>query len=566
MQVPLGETALLVQLGDAADDAAARRVRALVEALAAARLPGVSDLVAAHTTITVHCTEPSVRPAIERWIERWTDEHARSNDVNAMGEANGAPARELVVPVSYGGRFGEDLAAVADHCGLTPSAVIEAHAAARYVVRAIGFTPGFPYLAGLPPQLAVPRRRTPRLAVAAGSVAIGGAQTGIYSIESPGGWHVIGRTHLALFDPIRTPATLLSLGDGVRFEPIAATTFRRRLRTLPPTPRAAARPRRVSEALFEVVEAGPQTTLQDLGRPGLQAQGITPGGALDTQALRLANRLVGNADATLGLEFGLVGPQLRARRALRLALTGASVAKVPGGRPFEVEAGTLLDLRLVTRGARGYLAVAGGFDVPPVLGGRGTDLRARFGGLDGRALQAGDRLFGPRGAPRLAASPLPAPNWFVDAAHLCGRDLHAPIRLLRGPQADWFAVETWNTLLARAFLVTTHSDRMGVRLAGPLLPLAQPRELLSEGVVAGTVQVPPDGQPIVLLADRQTIGGYPKLATVVAADLGRLAQRRPGDAVRFEVVHLATAHAAAAEEERAMAMLDVALKLHGARR
>lgn len=598
--VPLGESAVLVRVGTVVDEATAARVQALAAALQEPPLPGVVDVVPANATITVHFAGSSTArdaaplPAAGRsFAERVRAIEARAAAVTGVVAVT---APERLVPVVYGGSFGPDLDHVAAVCKLAPADVIEAHAAGRYAVRAIGFTPGFPYLAGLPAALAVARRPSPRVAVPAGSVAIGGAQTGIYPIESPGGWQLIGRTPLALFEPARAPATLLSLGDRVRFEPINAATFRRRLRSVaeaaaaaapaPSPSRPPARARRDparrdsahAEPLLEVLDAGPQSTLQDLGRPGLQRHGITPGGAVDPQALRLANRLLGNRDDAPCLEFALVGPQLRTLHALKIAVTGASVAGLAGGRPLEVAAGTRLDLRTVTRGARGYLAVVGGFTVERVLGGCGTDLRARFGGLGGRVLRAGDRLCGaapPRArsratsrakgaAPPLAAPPLATPpDWFVDAAHLCGRDLRAPLRIVRGPQADWFSAETWGTLLARAFTVTVRSDRMGVRLDGPPLLLPEPRELLSEGVAAGTIQVPPDGQPIVLLADRQTIGGYPKIANVVAADLGRLAQRRPGDTVRFERIELEAAPPLADEEERAMAMLSVAMRLRG---
>lgn len=573
--VPLGDAALLVPLGAGLERGTLARVRATASALATARPAGVLDIVAAYGTVAVHFDPRRIaRGAVAEWLARTIEPCATAGD--AAGVA-APPVHSL--PVVYGGAFGPDLEEIAERSRLTPAAVIELHAAGRYVVAAIGFTPGFAYLAGLAPELATPRRSTPRLVVAAGSVAIGGPQTGIYSIESPGGWHVIGQTPARLFDPGRTPAALLAGGDEVRFEPIGARAFARRLRTV--TAARHAVPAR-AVAAFEVVDGGTQSALQDLGRPGFAAQGIAPGGALDRLALLAANRLVGNPPEAAALEFALTGPRLRVLRPLRIAVAGARVVGIACGRPLELAAGSLLDLRELRHGARAYLAVAGGFAASPVLGSRSTELRAHFGGHAGRALQAGDQLEVPaakgraasRAGTRSAKASLlaPTPTWWVDSALLCDRPRFAPLRVVRGPQAEWFHDDAWASFLARAWTLTPRSDRMGLRLAGPPLPLlpevssplaAAPRELLSEGVASGTIQVPPDGHPIVLLGDRPTIGGYPKLATVISADLGRAAQLRPGETVRFEEVSLAAADAALAMQERELARLDVALQLRG---
>jgi KipI family sensor histidine kinase inhibitor len=562
---PLGDAALLARTGGG--EGGAVRALALAEALDRAALIGVVAVVPAYATVAIHF-EPRaiVTPRGESpmaIVARWIEEIAASDLV-----ATARSPQTHALPTGYGGKLGPDLAFVAEQASLSPADVIERHAAASYRVAAVGFTPGFGYLAGLPRELATPRRATPRLVVAAGSVAIGGDHSGVYPLDSPGGWNVIGRTSVRLFDPSREPAALLAMGDHVHFEPVGARAFAKRARSVaeespvPAVARVAA-----SHATLEVIEAGLQTTVQDLGRPRLQAQGIAPGGAVDRFALRVANRLVGNDEGAAALEFALMGPRLRVMTATRVALTGAEIAGVPNGRPFAVEAGTLLDLRALTRGARGVLALAGGLDVPRVLGARATDLRAKFGGFEGRALQAGDRLAtnpvaGRAGVVATLREPARA-SWFVDSSRAWFRPADEPLRLVRGPQADDFDDAAWSTLLSRPFTVTARSDRMGVRLAGPPLARRDASERQSEGVASGTLQVPPDGQPIVLLADRQTIGGYPKIANVVAVDLGRLAQRRPGDTVRFQEIGLAEAEALDREEARAWALLDAALRLRG---
>ncbi|MBM4013436.1 MAG: 5-oxoprolinase subunit PxpB, partial [Planctomycetes bacterium] len=319
----LGNTAWLVRVASRVDPEGLAQVRAVARALCERPPAGVSDIVAAYATVTVHF-DPAVvaRAAVGAWIDA----------VLARGAATpGAAATATtahVLPVRYGEPFGPDLALVAERSGLSAADVIERHAAGRYVVAAIGFTPGFAYLAGLAPELATPRRATPRLEVAAGSVAIGGAQTGVYPLLSPGGWNVIGRTSERLFDPARTPAARLCGGDSVRFEPVAARRFARRLRTvaLPPAARAAPLARAMKRAAaFEVLEPGTQSSLQDRGRSGHAAQGVAPGGALDPLAAAVANRLVGNAPAAAVLECALTGPRLRVLRPVRVALAGARV-------------------------------------------------------------------------------------------------------------------------------------------------------------------------------------------------------------------------------------------------
>ncbi|HEU0114172.1 MAG TPA: 5-oxoprolinase/urea amidolyase family protein, partial [Thermomicrobiales bacterium] len=286
-------------------------------------------------------------------------------------------------------------------------------------------------------------------------------------------------------------------------------------------------------------------SVQDLGRPGRMRAGVTPGGACDRAALTLGNRLVGNPPDAAGIEATLAGPTLRFHGDAIVALTGADAAArlngeaAPGWEPFAVRDGEELALGALRNGARTYVCVAGGIDVPLVLGGRGTDVFGRFGGWQGRALAAGDRLpLGPPAAPvaellrrRLVASP-PA------------RDPAMPIRLVLGPQRDRFTDDAVATLLDATYAVTPQSDRVGLRLRGPALAHRDGADLISEGIAAGAIQAPGDGQPIVLLPARQTIGGYPKIATVIGADLDRLGQARPGDALRFAAVEVEEARLA----------------------
>lgn len=333
---------------------------------------------------------------------------------------------------------------------------------------------------------------------------------------------------------------------------------------------------------FVVVKPGLLTTVQDLGRPGLQRQGIPVGGAMDRHALRVANLLVGNDEGAAGLELTLVGPTLTISGDALIAVCGADLAarldgcELPLWRPVLARAGSTLAFGAAKSGCRAYVAVAGGVAVPPALGGRGTYMRAGLGGVDGRALAAGDRV--PAGAPSglargcIAALRERAPSGSAPpgaaAWHAAPRAAAAAgpavLRALPGSEHAAFAAASQAALFAAdaAFTVSPASDRMGYRLIGGLaLALAAPLEMASHAVTPGTVQVPPSGDPIVLMADCQTTGGYPKIAQVAAVDLPVLAQRKPGDRVAFRQISLEEAHRLYIAQEQELSLLKAAIKL-----
>jgi antagonist of KipI len=303
----------------------------------------------------------------------------------------------------------------------------------------------------------------------------------------------------------------------------------------------------------KVINGGMQTTVQDLGRPGWRASGVPVGGAMDAFALRVANALVGNAEGAAALEFALVGPELEFSEDGIVALGGAEFAGLPTWRPHEVRAGERIKLGPCVRGCRGYLAVAGGIEVAKVLGSRSTFLRGGFGGWEGRALRAGDVLAVGAAA---AAAAVPAEfHWQIDPRVLPHYSPAATVRVLPGAQAGEFG----RSLFEQEFKVSPQSDRMGLRLVGRALARTGAVELLSTAVAPGTVQVPPDGQPVVLMADAGTIGGYPQAAHVITIDLPVIAQLRPGDSVRFAGVTLEEAHRLTIARERALGMLHEGL-------
>ncbi|MGI4887324.1 MAG: biotin-dependent carboxyltransferase family protein [Janthinobacterium lividum] len=325
---------------------------------------------------------------------------------------------------------------------------------------------------------------------------------------------------------------------------------------------------------LSILHPGLLTTVQDLGRPGYQKDGVVVGGALDACALRVANLLVGNPEGAAGLEITLRGPRLRFGAGALLALAGADLSPTLDGqavglnRPVWAPAGAELAFGAPRAGCRAYLAVAGGVAVAPVLGSRATYLRAGLGGWHGRALQAGDEL--PVGAPTALGQQLRLElagnqtSWaqarWTPGPQLCPVPRPSPVvRAVRGPEYGQFSAASQRAFWEAPFAITAAADRMGYRLQGPALARLTDAELLSSTVTHGTVQVPANGQPIVLLADRQTTGGYPRLAQVITADFGALAQAAPGQALRFQEVSLAEAQALYLAQERALRALQRAI-------
>lgn len=517
--LPLGDAAATLELGDSLDPATNARVRDVAADLARDPFDGLHECVPAHRSLLV-LHEPGLPFAlVARDLLR---------RVGRRGPEP-PPPRLHEVPTVYGGAHGPDLEPLARSLGLSGPELVRLHTAQAYTAFMLGFAPGFAYLGLLPPALEAPRHGTPRERVPAGSVALAGRQTAIYPTLSPGGWQLIGRCAVRLFDPFRPEPALIAPGDRVRFQAVAE------LGALEPPQREPATPE--DAGAIEVIEPGLLTSVQDAGRHGWRRLGVAGAGAADLQALARANDSVGNAPGAAALECTLAGPALLFRRKVRFALAGADLGAellrsdlgawpVPLGAAVLARSGNVLRFAGRRAGCRALAAFGGGLDVPRVLGSRSTDLASGFGGAYGRALHAGDRLA------LLAATPArDRDSAFVSPA------ARATVRVVLGPQADHLEPEAVRAFLSQTWRLAASSDRVGCRLDGPRLRHRGPAEILSDGMVPGSVQVPPDGRPIVMLADAPTTGGYPKLATVLSADLPVLAQLVPGEGeLRFEAV------------------------------
>ena len=302
-----------------------------------------------------------------------------------------------------------------------------------------------------------------------------------------------------------------------------------------------------------VVEApGFLTTVQDPGRPGFAALGVSAAGAAYPIALAAGNRLVGNRPEAAALEMTLVGGRFRLLADAVVALTGADPAARVGTRTLQtwtacaVASGDTIACGPLAGGARAYLCVRGGFELPRPFGSASTHLASRLGGLEGRALRGGDRL--PIGD-RAAADPLSRP---IDPASIPAYLPLGALRVTWGVQADEFPEPSRSLFTGTDWTVSEACDRMGIRLDGPPIPRLAGDEMLTEGVTLGSVQVPADGKPIVLFVDHQTTGGYPKIASVIAADAARLGQLRPRDTLRFSVVTLEAARILLSRQDAAL--------------
>jgi biotin-dependent carboxylase-like uncharacterized protein len=308
---------------------------------------------------------------------------------------------------------------------------------------------------------------------------------------------------------------------------------------------------------LEVIDAGLSTTIQDPGRVGLRYAGVPASGPLDHISFRLANAVVGNHSSTPALEMLMTGPTLRVlAESVRVALVGSntsievgqeSVGRIPPGRSVTLSRGEVFRVPALDDSVCAYLAIEGGFQVPPVLGSASTNVRGSFGGFHGRRLRQGDLL------------PLKLDSVQSRAEYAISRPfdlaLDQPIRVILGPQAEYFTEDAIATFLSSEYTVSFQSDRMGYRLDGPVLKHAKGYNIVSDGIVTGSIQVPGSGQPIVLMVDNPTTGGYPKIATVISADVPLIGRRRPGRKIHFAAVEIDQAQLARTHQVAALQRL-----------
>ena len=481
-------------------------------------LPGQLDVLAAAETVMVTADSPVAARRIAAQLLQL--------DLTAPVQRDGGL---VVIDTVYDGA---DLAEVAELTGLGIEGVIAAHCRQRWTVAFAGFAPGFGYLVGENEALNVPRRSSPRTAVPAGAVALAGTYSAVYPRRSPGGWQLIGHTAARMWDLDREQPALAAPGHRIQFRAVRETV------ALAPEPRTETPAPEVTSGL-RIVSPGLQSLIQDLGRHGHSGLGVSVAGALDRASLRRANRLVGNAPSAAVIETVAGGLTVQAVGDQVLAVAGAPselAITTPGSRdaepdhrtvpiatPFALLDGETLSIGAPESGFRSYLAVRGGVDAAPVLGSRSTDTMSGIGPapLTARQLLAsgGDSESGVVGHPELQPE-FPGTGVTV-------------LDVVPGPRADWFDAEALESLTAQEWQVKPQSNRVGMRLDGTPLQRSRDGELASEGTVAGALQVPPEGLPVLFLADHPITGGYPVIAVVVDTQLDLAAQVPIGGRIRF---------------------------------
>ncbi|MFF2841074.1 5-oxoprolinase/urea amidolyase family protein [Paenarthrobacter sp. NPDC057981] len=519
---PVGTRAVLAELDSLQD------VLALQDMLYKSPLPGQVDVLAAAETVMVVGESASATRAIGA---RLLELELTVPEVTDSGL--------VVIDTVYDG---EDLADVAELTGLSIDGVIAAHTGQIWTVAFAGFAPGFGYMVGENEALTVPRRSSPRTAVPAGSVALGGQYSAVYPRRSPGGWQLIGRTGARMWDLDRPQPALVRPGDRVQY---------RAVREVVST--AAHESKTDSDHHtgpgLRILNPGAQSLIQDLGRRGYGPLGVSAAGALDRASLRRANRLVGNASSAAAIESVNGGLTVEAVGDQVLAVTGApttltvqspswvesdddgdvqpgALRTVPVAAPFALLDGEVLTVGAPEAGFRNYLAIRGAVDVPEVLGSRSADTMSGIGPAPlvvGQELPAGDAT-----ESSAVGSPELQPDFPGDGVTV--------LDVVPGPRADWFDQTALESLTGQDWLVTPQSNRVGMRLDGTPLERTREGELPSEGTMAGALQIPPAGLPVLFLADHPITGGYPVIGVVRDEHLDLAAQVPIGGRIRFRLV------------------------------
>ncbi|WP_192363693.1 carboxyltransferase domain-containing protein [Mesorhizobium mediterraneum] len=513
--LPAGGNALMVELVDL------ETTLTLLDALRADRPDGIVELVPAARTLLV-CFDALV-----------TD-RAKLVDAISSIDLSSPTIRQgdtFEIPLIYDG---EDLNDVADLLGWSVEELIRRHTGSTYTVAFTGFAPGFAYMSCDDPDFDVPRRKSPRVRIPAGSVALGGKFGGIYPSDSPGGWQLLGRTPLKMWDTRRSRAALLAPGDRVRFRDMAKCAAV----PVPALPNSPTENTSNAGGLL-VTRADRPALYQDLGRHGQAGQGVSQSGALAHTSLIEANLCVGNPRNAAAIEIAYGGFAMKADRPVTLAVAGApapmTIRTADGrslralvGQPFALDAGDELTLEFPPEGTRSYLALRGGFAVEPILGSTATDTLAKVGP---EPIMTGDILVPANDAASAVDPWRPVPAVLPKAGDIVTLDV------VLGPRTDWFTDHGLSTLLTQKWQVTADTSRVGARLAGTQpLERSDTTELPSEGTPLGAIQVPPSGQPVLFLADHPLTGGYPVIAVVARHHLDLASQIPIGANIRFNAI------------------------------
>jgi KipI family sensor histidine kinase inhibitor len=552
---PVNESSILLRFGNSIDVHTHQQLMQAKQSIEQNPFPGFIETVPAYNTLAVYYNPVEVVQTAAT-IAASVEETVKNTIANAKSPTVSTTTQLIEIPVCYDEDFAPDLAETAGNLKLSTEELIQLHCSKAYHVYMLGFTPGFPYMGKTDEHIVTKRKKQPRLAVAPGSVAIAGEQTGIYPFATPGGWNIIGRTPLQLFDRHRTNPFLLKAGDEVQFKPITPDEFEQYSSSNieQDSTNSINRSTETSAAnkpIIQVEQCGFLTTLQDTGRNGYLQYGVSKGGAMDSSAAQLANVLVGNdADETV-LELTQSPHRFLFTADTVIAFAGGGLQPeteqqlLPLHKPLFIAAGTVVHCRQQSPGFRLYMAVAGGFAADEFLQSSSTDLLIKAGGFDGRSLKKADTLLQKNKHNKLQQQLLQVlkAGATIELFQSNESIMGTTIRVLKGAEWNYLTDASATNFTQQAFTVTQQSNRMGYRLKTETLQTNQSCDIISSPVTQGTVQLTSSGEMIILMADAQTVGGYPRIAQVCAADLSLLAQKKPGDAIQFQIVSLQEAEA-----------------------
>lgn len=548
--IPLGDHGLLLDFSKSKNPL--KEIHGLSKLLFANKPSWATEIVPGLDSLVIELTFNNHRPEDIRTqathvIEKMLVQLAKQT------QSKLAPAVHQI-QVCYHPELALDLVDIARACKLSVEETIKLHQNNTYTADILGFMPGFAYFSGLNPKLALPRLASPRPAVPKGSVAIAELQTAIYPRSTPGGWNLIGRSPNVLFNAQQEPPGLFMAGDQMRIQEISLDQFHQLDKTAVPVEIVRSlTEQNLSNGSIEIKQAGTFTTIQDQPRSGLSHWAVGPGGACDISSLELANALVGNPPNTAALELTATGPSLIFHQDTCVAWVGASCQgivdgkRIPGNRPVWIAQGSTLQFSPLNPGLRTILAIGGGLKLPTVLGGKGSHISADIGP---KRLQKGDvlALENPQHSLKqaylkdlLRIGSLPSfPKWQVRSPYLPPKGV-TPLFCLPGPHLTYLSSKDRELFWSTIWKVGNQSNRMGIRLEGDFRIKKALPNIPSQAISFGTVQFPPSQEPIIMLAEHQTTGGYPRLAEVIKADRAKLAQVKPGNFIQFMPISLVEA-------------------------
>jgi len=516
---PLSETTLTIDWGNIIDEALNSKVIALHRYLGQHPFPGLIESVPCYASITVY-----YKPGIKNFE---TVKNHLLNLLSVIPAIKTDEDRVIKIPVCYDDEFGHDLEFVAGSHNISKEHLIKIHHQKEYKVFMMGFLPGFAYMGSVDDSIATARKLTPAPAVDAGSVGIAGKQTGIYPFQSPGGWQIIGRTPIQLFDIKKDDPFFLKTGDTIKFYPIDRLVYESMLlqKTIALSESAENKIEDVT-----IVKPGLFSSIQDHGRYGYQSYGVPISGAMDQHAYQIANALVGNKKNAVCIECTMGGLQVQFKKNSVIAITGAGIATINGRaiktwQPLKAFKNDLLEIRYNADGLRSYLAVRGGFETDFMMNSYSVHVKSGIG----RSLKTGDAL-------KTGETFLPITKPIADAISIPVHESNSKVRVIEGPEFDWMDDTSKGKFYDQQFCLSNQSDRMGYQIQGEPLSRSNTTELVSTAVTKGTVQLTPSGQLIILMSDCQTTGGYPRVGQIAAIDLPLLAQLKPGDMIRFNKI------------------------------